>query len=98
LLVLYAAAQKRRLAMNEPRFRQGDVVVALDEYGLYGEVGVIERILPPSKLPWSSKQHRYLVRLVAEYGGKKHITKFQYKESQLCSTSSAKHPRSGDAS
>jgi hypothetical protein len=83
LLVIYFAPQKRRLAMNEPRFKKGDVVVAIDEYGLYGEVGVIERILPPSKLPWSSKQHRYLVRFVAEYGGKKHVTKFQYKESQL---------------
>lgn len=50
-------------------------------FDVFGDEGVIERVLPPNK--WSGVRHRYLVRFVAEYGGKKHVTKFQYRERKL---------------
>lgn len=61
--------------MRKPRLKEGDRVI-----GEFGDEGVIERILQPNR--WR-KEIRYLVRFVHEYGGKKHIVKFQYGEQEL---------------
>jgi len=69
--------------MKKPRFKKGDRVI-----GEFGDEGVIERVLGPSK--WV-KDIRYLVRFVREYDGKKQILKFQYTERELVENLKKRH-------
>jgi hypothetical protein len=61
--------------MKKPRFKKGDRVIKLDEYGEIIQCGIVEKILTP--------EYRYLVRVAHEDDGKRRSTKHWYYEGDL---------------